>query len=136
MTDNTTPAPLPTPTPAPTPPASATIHPPDYEVVDEALQELYEALGKFAYATDVFKQTYVPTGVDFKPMLVELDLFMLKIEQDITDSYAHILFKYGFEDDEDEEDEDDDEYEDDEDDEDDEDEEYEDDEDDEEVDKS
>ena len=130
MTDNTTPAPLPTPTPAPTPPASATIHPPDYEVVDEALQELYEALGKFAYATDVFKQTYVPTGVDFKPMLVELDLFMLKIEQDITDSYAHILFKYGFEDDEDE-DEDDDEY-----DEDDEDEEYEDDEDDEEVDKS
>lgn len=113
MTDNTTPAPPPTPTPAPTPPASATIHPPDYEVVDDALQELYEALGKFAYATDVFKQTYVPTDVDFKPMLVELDLFMLKIEQDITDSYAHVLFKYGFEDDEDEEDEDDDEYEDD-----------------------
>ena len=110
MTDNITPAPPPTPTPAPIPPAPTTIHPPDYEVVDEALQELYEALGKFAYATDVFKQTYVPTGVDFKPMLVELDLFMLKIEQDITDSYAHILFKYGFEDDEDEDDEDDDEY--------------------------
>ena len=129
MTDNITPAPPPTPTPAPIPPAPTTIHPPDYEVVDEALQELYEALGKFAYATDVFKQTYVPTDVDFKPMLVELDLFMLKLEQDITDSYAHILFKYGFEDDEDEDEDDEDEdeeYEDEDEDDEDEDEEYED----------
>lgn len=116
--DNTIPAPPPTPTPL----AQPVIHPPDYEVVAEALQELYVAVSKFAEATHVFKETYVPTRVDFKPLFDQVTLVMLDLEQDITDSYAHILFKYGFEDDEDdeydedeEEDEDDDEYDEDED---------------------
>jgi len=109
MTDTTTP------TPAPIPDN----HLPDYETVSEALQELYDSLGEFAAAFDKFKTIHTSTNIDFTTMLQRLQFFMLDIEQDITDTYAHELFKYGFEDDEDE---DEDEDEDDED----EDEEYED----------
>lgn len=107
MTDTTTP------TPAPIPDK----HLPDYETVSEALQELYDSLGEFAAAFDKFKTIHTSTNIDFTTMLQRLQFFMLDIEQDITDTYAHELFKYGFEDDEDEdededEDDEDEEYED------------------------
>lgn len=97
MTDNTTPTPI----------FQSIHHQPDYEVVDEAFQELYDSVSKFTDAIDVFTKTYVPPSVDFKPVVEAIRLVMLALEQDITNSYAHILFKYGFEDDEDDEHEDD-----------------------------